>query len=75
MPLFLSFLACNFEYLNGRFVFFVLAFTFPNENTGMFHYDMDCIYMDCTFLFHFFLLLFLGQTLYNNNINNIKKKN
>ena len=70
MPRFRSFLAGNFEYLNGRFFFFVLAFALPNENTRMFQYDLDCIYRDFTFLSHFILILFLGQTSYN-----ITKKN
>ena len=45
------------------FFFFVLSSIFPTENRGIFHYDLDCFYLDYTVLFllsHFTLLLFLS---------------
>lgn len=55
---FLSFFSCNLKYSNGRFLFFfVLSSIFPTENRGIFHYDLDCIYLDYTLLF---LILFFS---------------
>lgn len=60
MPLFLSVQFWILERSILFFFFFILAFTFSNETRGVFHYDLNY-----TFIFHFILILFLGQTLYN----------
>ena len=52
LPFFSSF-SYNLRILERSILFFVLASTFPNESRGMSHYDLNCIYLDCIFLFHF----------------------
>lgn len=60
MPLFISFFSYNLEYSNGQFFFFVLVFTFPNENRGMFHYDLDWAFLFLSF-FLFLSIFFLSN--------------
>ena len=55
---FISFFLCNLKYSNGRFFFCRLIF--PNKNRGIFHYDLDCFYLDYTLLFLIFFLFIMN---------------